>query len=62
MKTTPMKTNEPNNNREESTYALLVRSEDKTRARMEAVVYGLALISAVVMILEFANGFFWFPA
>jgi hypothetical protein len=57
-----MKTNEPKNNREESTYALLVRSEDKTRARMEAVVYGLALISAVVMILEFANDFFWFPA
>jgi hypothetical protein len=57
-----MKTNESNNSREESTYALLVRSEDKKRARMEMVVYGLAIVSAVVMILEFANEFFWFPA
>ena len=62
MKTTPMKTNEPNSSREESTYALLVRPEDKNRARMEMVVYGLALVSAVAMILEFANEFFWFPA
>jgi hypothetical protein len=62
MKTTPMKTNEPNSSREESTYALLVRSEDKNRARMEMVVYGLAAISALAMILAFANEFFWFPA
>ena len=57
-----MKTNEPNSRREESTYALLVRSEDKNRARMEMVVYGLAAISALAMILAFANEFFWFPA
>ena len=62
MKTTPMKTNEQNSRREESTYALLVRSEDKNRARMEMVVYGLAAISALAMILAFANEFFWFPA
>jgi hypothetical protein len=57
-----MKTNEPNSSREESTYALLVRSEDKKLARMEMVVYGLAAISALAMILAFANEFFWFPA
>ena len=57
-----MKTNEPNSRREESTYALLVHSEDKNRARMEMVVYGLAAISALAMILAFANEFFWFPA
>jgi len=57
-----MKTNEPNSSRQESTYTLLVRSEDKKRARMEMVVYGLAAISALAMILDFANEFFWFPA
>ena len=57
-----MKTNEPNSRREESTYALLVRSEDKKLVRMELVVYGLAAISALAMILAFANEFFWFPA
>ena len=57
-----MKTNEPNSSREESTYALLVRSEDKKLVRMELVVYGLAAISALAMILAFANEFFWFPA
>jgi hypothetical protein len=57
-----MKTNEPNSRREESTYALLVHSEDKNRARMEMVVYGLAAISALAMILAFASEFFWFPA
>jgi hypothetical protein len=57
-----MKTNEPNSSREESTYALLVRSEDKKLVRMELIVYGLAAISALAMILAFANEFFWFPA
>jgi hypothetical protein len=58
----PMKTNKTKTHREESTYALLVRSEDKKRGWMEIVVYGLAAISAVAMILAFANEFFWFPA
>ena len=57
-----MKTNEPNNTREESTYSLLVRSEEKKRAIIETVVYGLVILSAVAAILEFANEFFWFPA
>jgi hypothetical protein len=57
-----MKTNEPNNKREESTYSLLVRSEEKKRALVETAVYGLVILSAVAAILEFANEFFWFPA
>ena len=57
-----MKTNEPNNTREESTYSLLVRSEEKKRGIIETVVYGLVILSAVAAILEFANEFFWFPA
>jgi hypothetical protein len=57
-----MKTNEPNNKTEESTYSLLVRSEEKKRALVETVVYGVLILSVVVAILEFANEFFWFPA
>ena len=62
MKTTPMKTNEPDNKREESTYSMLVRSEEKKRSFIEVVVYGLVILSAVAAILEFANEFFWYPA
>ena len=58
----PMKTNEPNNKKEESTYSLLVRSEEKNRAFIEVVVYGLVILSAVAAIVEFANEFFWYPA
>jgi hypothetical protein len=57
-----MKTNEPNNKTEKSTYSLLVRSEEKKRALVETVVYGVLILSAVAAILEFANEFFWFPA
>jgi hypothetical protein len=57
-----MKTNELNNKREESTFSLLVRSEEKKRAVIEVVVYGLVILSAVAAILEFADEFFWFHA
>lgn len=60
-RTKPMKTNEPNKPREESTYSLLVRSEEKKRSIMEVVIYGLVILSAVAAIWEFANEFFWFP-
>lgn len=51
----PMKTNEPNNNVEESTYSLLVRSEEKKRALFETIVYGLVILSAVTAILQFVE-------
>jgi hypothetical protein len=54
-KTKAMKTNEPNNRREESTYSLLVRSEDKKRALFETIVYGLVILSALAAILQFAD-------
>jgi hypothetical protein len=57
-----MKTNQPNNKREESTYSLLERSEEKKRGLVEILVYGLVILGAVVAILEFANEFFWYPA
>ena len=47
----PMKTN----NVEESTYALLMRSEDKKRALFETIVYGLVILSALAAILQFVD-------
>jgi hypothetical protein len=50
-----MKTSQTNNNTEESTYALLVRSEDKKRALLETILYGLVILSALAAILQFAD-------
>jgi len=50
-----MKTNQTNNNVEESTYALLVRLEDKKRVLLETVVYGLIILSALAAILQFTD-------
>jgi hypothetical protein len=60
-KTKAMKTNEPSNKREESTYALIVRSAERKRELIEVLVYGLVILCAVAAILEFANEFFWSP-
>ena len=57
-----MKTNEPINKREESTYSLLARSEESKRGVVEMVVYGIIILCAVVAIIEFATEFFWYPA
>ena len=51
----PVKTSQPNNNVEESTYALLVRSEDKKHALVETVLYGLVALGVLVAILQFAD-------
>jgi hypothetical protein len=40
---------------EESTYALIVRSEEKGRIVLEAVLYMLAILSAVTAIFQFAQ-------
>ena len=50
-----MKTSKPVNEAEESTYSLLVRSEEKKRAIFETIVYGLIVLSAVTAILQFAD-------
>jgi hypothetical protein len=39
----------------ESTYALLVRSEEKNRSRLEVLVYALFILSAVFSIWQFAH-------
>ena len=51
----PMKTRQPSNNVEESTYALLVRSEDKKHALFETVLYGLVALGVLAAILQFAD-------
>jgi hypothetical protein len=38
----------------ESTYAMLVRSEEKERSASETVIYGLLVLSAVASILQLA--------
>jgi hypothetical protein len=50
-----METSQPSNNVEESTYALLVRSEDKNRALFETVLYGLVALGVLAAILQFAD-------
>jgi hypothetical protein len=44
------------NNQFESTYALLVRSEEKKRGMLETVLYVALILSALVVIWEFAQG------
>jgi hypothetical protein len=43
------------NNQFESTYALLVRSEEKGRGALEAVLYVAFILSVVLVIWEFAQ-------
>ena len=49
-----MKTNQSINEVQESTYALLVRSEEKERSLFETIVYGFFIMSAVAAIGQFA--------
>ena len=44
-----------NNHHEESTYALLVRSEEKSRTCFETVAYVIFVLSAALSILQLAN-------
>lgn len=50
-----MKTNQPDNKIHESTYALLVRSEEKERSLFETVAYSLLILSAVAAIWQFVQ-------
>ena len=49
-----MKTNQSLNQARKSTYALLVRSEEKERGLFETIVYTLLVLSAVIGIWQFA--------
>jgi hypothetical protein len=50
-----MKTNQPNTKAEGSTYAMLIRSEEKKLGLFETFVYSLVTLSAVAAILQFAD-------
>jgi len=50
-----MKTNKSLNPARKSTYALLVRSEEKERGLFETFIYSLLVLSAVVGIWQFAH-------
>ena len=50
-----MKTNKTLNAPRKSTYALLVKSEEKERSLFETFIYGLLVLSAVVGIWQFAH-------
>ena len=50
-----MKNNQSINEVQESTYALLVRSEEKERSLFETAVYGLFILSAVAAIWQVAQ-------
>jgi len=43
------------NNEFESTYALLVRSEEKGRGVLETIVYAAFILSAIFLIWQFAT-------
>ncbi|HSP45493.1 MAG TPA: hypothetical protein VLO30_05835 [Chthoniobacterales bacterium] len=50
-----MKTNKSLNQNPTSTYAMLVRSEEKERGLFETLVYTLLVLSAVAGIWQFAH-------
>ena len=43
------------NNQQESTYALLVRSEEKSRGVLETILYALFIFSALILLWQFAQ-------
>ena len=43
------------NNQQESTYALLVRSEEKSRGVLEIILYALFIFSALILFWQFAR-------
>jgi hypothetical protein len=62
MKTTVMKTNEQNNNKEESTYSLLMRTEERKRGTTEVITYGVIALSALAAIWEFGRELVWYQS
>jgi hypothetical protein len=50
-----MKTISNNPEAFESTYALLVRSEEKQRSRFETLVYTLLIVSTIFAVLQFGR-------
>jgi hypothetical protein len=53
--TKAMKTISPNPEAFESTYALLVRSEEKQRSRFETLIYTLLIVSTTFAVVQFGR-------
>ena len=51
----PMNEKQTPNEGEESTYTLLVRSEERKRGIFEMIIYSLMILSAIAAILQFAH-------
>ena len=50
-----MKTTSTNPETFESTYALLLRSEEKQRSRFETLIYTIIAVSTIVAVLQFGR-------
>jgi hypothetical protein len=50
-----MKTSQPNNEVQESTYALLMRSENENRSLLEMIAYSLFILSVIAAIWGVAH-------
>jgi hypothetical protein len=55
MESTEMKTPSTNDEQFESTYALIVRSEEKQRSRLEMVLYTLLIASVLSAVSQFGR-------
>jgi hypothetical protein len=55
MKEQTINTSQPENEHEESTYALLIRSKEKRRNLIETTLYSFLILGAVIAIWQFAQ-------
>jgi cytoskeletal protein RodZ len=55
MKEQTINTSQPENEHEESTYALLIRSEEKRRNLIETTLYSFLILGAVIAIWQFVH-------
>ena len=62
MNAKPLTTDQLKDQHEESTYALLIRSEEKSRNVIEMAIYPLLILGAVIAIWQFAQQTVSIPA
>jgi hypothetical protein len=62
MNAKPNTADQSQNQHEESTYALLIRSEEKSRNVIEMAIYPLLILGAVIAIWQFAQQTVSIPA
>jgi len=62
MNAKPSTTDQLKDQHEESTYALLIRSEEKSRNIIEMAIHPILILGAVIAIWQFAQQTFGIPA